>query len=335
MVLEIKRPMFNPVQPRATHLTSVPHFAKGDNRCLLQGREFTNFYIVLLDAVMQNALTPGSAGFSFLEIFRKKRNCGLFTLESILRDVFCGKVRCSLTFSRTSSSLTPSTSWAILLILCFIWKTVAPSSFHIPSCAQGVMPSRMRDKSFCCEPGYKAQPWLKVLVEQDLWDNILWIVLLDVSHNLPAPSPHHQPGTCLSGVDGVGRAPCRDATEKRDWNSFVSKLFSVCMRVCINAGMCLGQKPEYSQESSLVCSSEEPQNSVRYPYTQVPISRPFLFVKHNHTLLQPGYSVVAAIACNAGQLLLPWAFPVLCCLLQGELPVSSLEEGMHFNSVSV
>lgn len=73
-----------------------------------------------------------------------------------------------------------------------------------PSCAQGVMLSRMEDKSFCCEPGHEAQPWLKVLVEQDLWDNSLWIILLDVSHNLPAPSLYHQPGTCLVKWMGLG-----------------------------------------------------------------------------------------------------------------------------------
>lgn len=89
------------------------------------------------------------------------------------------------------------------------------------------MLSRMEDESFCCEPEHKAQPWLKVLVEQDLWDSILWILPLDVFHNLLIPSLHQQPGSCLGDVDGVGRAPCRGAKEKKDWNCFVSKLFSV------------------------------------------------------------------------------------------------------------
>lgn len=168
------------------------------------------------------------------------------------------------------------------------------------------MLSRMEDESFCCEPENKAQPWLKVLLEQDLWENILWILLLDVSHNLLVPSLHQQPGSCLGDVDGVGRAPCRGATEKRDWNCFVSKLF----RVHPVEARAQGQKSEYSQESSLVWSSEEPQeSSFIYPYMQIPtLSGPFLSMKHNHTLLWPGYPIVAAIAWKAGHLCFPELF---------------------------
>lgn len=129
-----------------------------------------------------------------------------------------------------------------------------------------------------------------------------------MSHNLPAPSLHHQPGTCLGDVDGVGRAPCRDATEKG--LKLVSELFLVCMRVCIKCRHVVGARSLNAVRSPVCLSSEEPQeSSVRYPYIQAPtISGPFLSVKHNHTLLQPGYSVVAAIACKEGHLCFPGLF---------------------------
>lgn len=90
------------------------------------------------------------------------------------------------------------------------------------------------------------------------------------------------------------------------------KLFCVktVFGVCPVEARAQGQKSEYSQESSLVWFSEEPQESnFRYPYTQIPtLSGPFLSVKHNHTLLWPGYSIVAAIACKAGHLFFPGLF---------------------------
>lgn len=146
--------------------------------------------------------------------------------------MFSMVVRWSLAFGRTSPSLIPPTSWVILFILCFIWRTVTPPSSLYPFLCSGHNAEQDVGQNFCHEPRCKTQPWLTMLLEQDLWDNVLCEL-----------SSWTCPRTCLLPLctTGLGHASMKGmelgelltgVQQRKGMETFVLKLCSWCAWWC-------------------------------------------------------------------------------------------------------
>lgn len=137
---------------------------------------------------------------------------------------------------------------------------------------------------------------------------------MGLPHNLPAPPLPRWLGTCQDVGDGPGRAPYKGKTEKKWCKTFcVQTLILVCMMVGTESRQTLRARSFETGANARLVPRGSPGEQHRYgPSIQVSLGMSFVW---NTTMIRLLWCYRHCL--KSWELVFPWAFPTLCCLLHG------------------
>lgn len=263
-----------------------------DNHCLLRRQKLQIFTIFFWILCYKLHWHQGEQGLLSLRTLGKKR-ISVFILEYILRDVFNDKVRRSLIFGRTSSSLIPSMSH----LLCVSYDDL---SLPLTLCP------------FLCS-GWNAQQ----CVEQNLVVNQgVWAVPMGISHNLNAPFQHCWLETFLGEGNGAEREIPIGMRRRK------------VMQILLypNCDLDVQWEQEDTKVRSLDTDRSQrwsgPQRGLRravwiWPILQIITCLPFVW----NNVITIRLFWCCSHCLQSHELVFPWAFPTLWWLLLSALPL--------------
>lgn len=214
-----------------------------------------------------------------------KKSISVLILECILRDVFKDKVRCSLVFGRTSLSLIPSMSHVIPFTVCFIWRSVPPSGTLCPFLCSGWNDEQSVEQNFVVNQG--------------------------VRHSVSCPHGQPpQPACSLSAL--LAWESSLQGWDREKW----SKSFCVQTVILMRIENRKTRRPEVwtqtGARNGLVPRGASGEQCGYGPPLQITTCLPFTW-NNSTTMIRLFWCCSHCL--QSQELVFPWAFPTLWCLL--------------------